>query len=585
MTLEERALAWAVRQPLLTPRQLAALCGAGIDDIQSAISRLRRTGWLLVPDPPVPGMGRDPLIAVGTGALQWLERQPGPASPELRALQRWHSGLQVLAEAVASGPVTRTLNAAMAATALAIRRGGAGELVATAHRPPRGRKKWAPDDPWQPLPWGHMEGLVRAGDAGSRFALFCDRPELPTELRAELLRNWRGADPIPQGDPLLLVLCPTEDEQERWIELRRHIQPVRPRVAFALQRAICGGFGLEDPVLQAADSYHRASLEQLLQWSDAPATEQPGESGDVHDVGGLPDLAEKDSLHALREPHPSAPATRRRAGVLMGLSEEQHWMLRLLARQLWLSSEDIACIAGSTLLAVERALNALRQSGAATSAESPDGQRRWRLAEDGMYLAAAYAGAARNWQAFARETMGYRRRAKGRLDAPSAHAAGVSRTAGLIAAAARRGGLRLEGWYSERWWRGEISRTAPVPDGAVRLRARGDDPIVAMVEYERLRGGPRGPLKIEPWVEWYGAKRWQGLRGPLRANADPPLLLIVYDEKGRQHTGLLKSLERAPAGLPMVAATEEELTRDGLHGPVWRHAGGGKGPAVAERNG
>ena len=45
MTLDERVLAWAVRQPLLTLGQMAAMCGAGEGDTRRAISPASR-GWL-----------------------------------------------------------------------------------------------------------------------------------------------------------------------------------------------------------------------------------------------------------------------------------------------------------------------------------------------------------------------------------------------------------------------------------------------------------------------------------------------------------------------------------------------------------
>ena len=409
-----------------------------------------------------------------------------------------------------------------------------------------------------------MEGRWRAGAVESRFALFCDRPGLPNALRSELLRSWQGAEHTRDEDPLLLVLCPGGDEQERWLALHKRSMRQRPRIAFVLQRAICGGYGLDDRILEPADSREPASLRQLLRWREARADEPACGADDGDGVGGLPDLTPpEEALRLLRDPPRSAPASRRRAAILLRLREEELWVLMLLARQQWLSAQDIARIAGTVPGIVERSLPALAELGVATPHKAPDGLQRWRLEDDGMHLAGR-AGAARQWQSFAAETVDHRSSRETRPPAPNAHTAGVSRTAGLFAAASRRAGLRLEDWYSERWWKSEVSTKAPVPDGAFRLRTARGERIVGMVEYERLRGGPRGPLKIEPWVEWYGAQRWRTLPGPLRAaDGTAPLLLILYDAAGRGRADLLGALERAPAGLPMFAAPSRSSVATG----------------------
>ena len=583
MTLDERVLAWAVRQPLLTREQMAAMCGAPEGDTHRAITRLHEAGWLLIPDPPAPGTGRDSLIAASGAGLRWLEQHPRCAARQLGSLPFWQLRLQTVADAILAGPVTRILNAAMAATALAIRRDGEGGIVSTAYRPPRARRAALSGEPRPPLPWGNMEGRWRAGTAEARFALFCDRPRLPNALRSELLRSWQGAEHTRDEDPLLLVLCPGAAEQERWLELHGRAMRRRPRIAFVLQRAIYRGYGLDDQILKPADSRNPASLRQLLSWREAPADEPACGADDGEGVGGLPELAlPEDALRLLRDPPRSAPATRRRAGVLLHLREEELWVLLLLARQPWLSERDIARLAGTTRPVVGRSLQVLAELGAATPHKAPDGLQRWRLEDDGLSLAAAHAGAARHWQAFAGRTTDYRSGRGTSPLIPDAHAAGVSRAAGLIAAAVRRAGLQLEDWYSERWWKSEVSRMAPVPDGAFRLLTARDERIVGMLEYERLRGGPRWPLKIEPWVEWYGAERWRTLPDPLRAAAGTtPLLLIVYDAAGRGAPDLLSALQRAPSGLPMFAAPEQDLVGDGLRKPIWWLSGGGTGPVVA----
>ena len=94
MTLDERVLAWAVRQPLLTREQMAAMCGAPEGDTHRAITRLHEAGWLLIPDPPAPGTGRDSLIAASGAGLRWLEQHPRCAARQLGSLPSWQLRLQ-----------------------------------------------------------------------------------------------------------------------------------------------------------------------------------------------------------------------------------------------------------------------------------------------------------------------------------------------------------------------------------------------------------------------------------------------------------------------------------------------------------
>ena len=577
MTIEGRILTWLVRLPLQTEEQLAALCAAPAEDIEDRVARLLEAGWLerhTLADP------RDlPVLALSAAALRRLDERREQATLVLGALPPWQLRRRALAEAIIAGPVTHTLNAFFAATARAIREDGAGGIVQAAHRPPTGRVEPIPGDPRSPLPWGHAEGRWREGDRETRFALFCDRPELPMSRRAALLKLWHRLqeDRPPAAEATLLILCSRADDCDRWLELYNRSAGSLPPMAFALQADVLGGCRLDDPAWQPASASHPATLKQTLTWRLASAPELASRADDGGSRARLHSLAPAD--RPLRSTIPAA-AVQRAATCALRLTRDALLLIRLLARQPWLSAADIAAVHNLTPAAAAQLVAELDCEGAASAVEDPDGMPRWLLTATGMRLAAARAGEARHWRAFASHTSTPWVREGSPTRAPGRHDAGVSRTLGRLAAAAPRAGLRLDDWRSEGWWRADVSTEAPVPDATFGLRSRSGERIGGIVEYERLRGHHPGPLKIEPWVRWYEDQRWRTLRGPLRPPAGTaPVLLIVYDAAGWSVPHLLDALKHAPR-LPIFAASEQTLAVDGLHAPLWQRAGGGIGPAI-----
>ena len=522
---------------------------------------------------------------VSAAGLRRLRDRPEASARALGALPRGQLELLAVAKAIAAEPVTLICNAALAATAGAIQRGGDGMIVQAMHRPWSTKRAAVVDDPRMPLPWGHVEGRWRAGGNETRFALFSDRPERPAPRREALLGEWRQsyAEIRPDGEPVLLVLCPSAYERTLWLELYERVGASLPPIGFALQRDVCQGYGLDDRVWQPASAYEPRSLRELLTWSRAPADEPVCRADEGNRARRLPRLPRRDeALRPLLNPPARSGPQRRVAACALGLNRAQLLIVRLLVTQPWLSAADIASVRGEPVDAVNRHLAALRETGAAVAVPVPGHNPLWVLTETGMQLAAARAGDARQWRSFAQRTGLPRPQADGLPRRPRAHDIGVSRMLGLLAAAARSAGLWLDDWRSEIWWLGDVSTEAPVPDAAFRLRRPRGEPIVGLVEYERLRGGRQGPDKVEPWVEWYRQEKWRDLRGPLHVpGAAGPVLLFVYDPAGSARATLRRALEQAPAGIPMFAASEEQLAVRGLHAPIWLRAGGGVGPAVA----
>ena len=109
-------------------------------------------------------------------------------------------------------------------------------IVQAMHRPWSTKRSAALDDPRMPLPWGHVEGRWRAGVNETRFALFSDRPERPAPRREALLGEWRQsyAEIRPDGEPVLLALCPSAYERTLWLELYERVGASLPPIAFAL---------------------------------------------------------------------------------------------------------------------------------------------------------------------------------------------------------------------------------------------------------------------------------------------------------------------------------------------------------------
>ena len=583
MRIEERVLARLLGQPLLTLRQLAGMCWSDVPRTREAVSQLHEAGWIVRVPSVGPGHPGEPEFALSAAGLRRLSAHREAAVRVLGPMPQWQLTVGAVANALIAGPVTRTANEALAAIAEAIRREDDGTIAYATARPPYASQKVVLGDPRPPLRWGHAEARWQAGGRGARFALFCDRPDLPSTRRQKLFAEWRAIDRDSRyEDPsVLLVVCPTPAELERWLEICRRARDREAAVAFALRDDLNGDYSLDDAIWWSALSLERRSLRQLLPWQAARRVVPRGAAAEADALDRFPLIASRgEALYALRYPPSRARPAQRAAASLLALDSGQVTTAHLLAAQSWLSAEDVALSHDVTPEEAARCLAAIAEAGVAMSTEGPDRLQRWVISEIWMRLIAAQAGDASSWKAFAKQTAIPWVRHGGPVRTPVEHEAGTARMLGLTASGARRAGLRLEDWRTEHWWKTDISKRKPVPDAAFRLRRPGGRPIVGMIEYERLQGGHQADRKVGPWVAWYEQGRARELRGVLAAPDEPPVVLIVFDEASDRRASLMRSLRAAPPGLPIFAASEQDFAAYGLHAAVWSRAGGGTGPPL-----
>ena len=579
-------ISWLVRLPLLDAEALAQL-GGGLNIVatERALGQLREGGWLLRL-PAASGLASGevwlggesaPRYALSPAALAALRAEPERASVMIGSFSPWQATLLSVGVAVAAAPVTLTLNGALAQISAAITSADAGALVYATHQPlPRRRREGVADPLRLPLRLGHAEARWRSGARETRFALHVARPGVPAAFRAALFRSWRvlHAQGREERDAALLVICGNWEELRAWDRVwqrqaRRYGRSRLPRVALGLARDVLAPYHLDDSVWflpGAVTASHR--LLGALSWLPAAAPDPQPRSGSLRRVGPRGSSLAAFTAEARSYDDPLLGI----AVESLAFSAGQWRMLSMLAAQPWLRAEEIAEIQQIGVVAVERRLLSLAQAGAIHQSPDPGGDSRWTVDYRGALLVAARAGALARRRSFARLLGLPRSSAEGVAQAPSAHAAGVSRCSVLFSAAARAAGLQPRAWMDERSWRHSIAATAPVPDGMLIVRdpeTGADMPV--LLEYERVqRGGSYGDEKVAAWRHWFEEARWRS-----HFHCCPLLLIVVgRDSAATRELTLWRAIAEAPAELPLLGAFEATLVSDGFGG-VWHAAGGG----------
>ena len=595
MSYEHLVLGWLARVPLQNPDGLAAVAGGlNIVAVRRTLNTLRESGWLLrLPDGHGLAAGMDqgstgPRYAVSAAGLARIAA--GASAPGLLGpLSPWDCSLRSTAAALCSAPVAFTANAVLAELAGAIQREGAGQIAHAAFRALPRHHAARHGDPRAPLRFGHAELRWRAGPRETRLALHIDRPGMPRALRAAQLSEWRRLmrERGPERQAALLVVCDGWSGVRQWEALwrraaTRHGRTSMPYMAFGRAEDVTAPYDLEAPVWfrpAAVTGAHRLLAAARWMREESPERFEAGPSAAAASApAALPRLAAPGAARAAfsaaaRAGDPYAAA----AAAALALDGWQWRILSMLASQPWLRASDIAAVQGIAEDVARRQLVSMGATELVVSCTDDQGDPVWLLGERGALLAAARSGAL-SFPARFRRFSSIRAAAPGELLHPGRHASGVSRSAGLLAAAARAAGLRPAAWIDERWWRREVGRAAPIPDGVLRLGDSAGEPLPSLlIEYERVQQmGEYGDRKVGQWIEWYRAERWRGMF------ASPPLLLFIVgrDADEARTAGLWRAIARAPLWLPAFGVDEAMLVEHGFR-DSWHAAGGVKSDLLA----
>ncbi len=567
--------------PLLSTRELSAVSGHPEEEVHPALARLRDAGWLYDHESAQALPGAGPLVAVSPAGLEQLRRAPDVSPFDLGILPPWQLQPRALPAAIIGEPVTQVVNAAVAATAEAIRSVDGGALAMAFHRPVSASGGTLPGDSRRALRWDHVEVRLEVNALRADFSFLADRALLPTASRGARVQRWRRyvTDGGPEGAATLLILCPDQFERDRWLALGGQADLGGLPVALALQMDVCTGYGADDAIWHVP-GVGPQSLLDVLEWAErSPGTPSPVPAR-VTEPADPPKVADPDEApRRLRHTNAASSPDEVAAARFLALSPRQRRSMQLLTLQPQLSATDLARVVDVDPAEVSPDLEAMRAQDVIASAHADDGEWRSVIAEMGVRLVAAQAGDARAWQNF-QTNMKLPKVPRGQAPSANEHEAGVARVLGLVAAAARRLGLRLADWRREEWWEAEISEAKPVPDASFVLRGAGDRRVV-LLEYERIRGGHQARDKVQGWTDWLEG-RWRELEGtPLATPGEPPIVAILYDGASKRTRSLEQAMDRAPRGIPLYAISEKAFGRDGFGSSCWLLSGGGFGAPFA----
>ena len=568
--IEHHVLRWLLCLPLLTEIELSDLCQTALPSVRRALRALCDRGWLFertLTDPAAP----DHVFAASSRAFAVLSETRDAAEQALGAVPWWNCSNATVATAIAQARVTRGVNRTLATLAAGIRseRAGAVAWAAAPHRD-------AASGGHRHAAWGHIAVRWQAGARESAFGIHYDTARTPPLWRERLLAQWRRRLRHGRGDSdaPLLVICETSDDADNWIALySRTAQRVGyralPPLLIATFRSVSRPYALEDTIWYSPALRALVSLPEALLWYDTPADGTslvppmavvPSHIDPPHI--GHPAAA----LAAMEHPPHSAGRSRHVAAAALQMDESCQRAAAWLTAQAWLSVADLSRIEDIAEQAASRRLAILSDTGVALVS----GDDRWALTPLGVHLAAARRGMLMASQAFRDGTS-----VVGHPDPPDkapSHPAGVAECIGAVAVGARRAGLYLADWLTERDWMERFGRHQPRPDGVFVLRDHeGRTVLAGLLEYEHAMRGGDSPeeYKAAPWLEWYREERWA------KGFPEPPLLLFVAGREGRSLGRLLLAVSSMPADIPACIGTIDAFIREGLTGAVWHPAGSG----------
>ena len=480
--------------------------------------------------------------------------------------------LPQIAAAIAQAPTTRATNRTLAMLAKAICDAPAGALTWAAHH------ALDPNVSRRARPWGEVEARWQSGALEARFSIHAEQARTPHATRRRLMNGWQRRfrrERSGIADAPVLVLCSHRRDVEAWGVLynemgRQHGFAALPRMLLGLTDDVTRPHTLHDRLWFEPKRLRYITVVEGMKWGPEPDPDEPVPPMAVvaphidPPVIGHP----ADALRALADPPGRLTRSQRVARAALALSEEGHRTAAWLASQPWLAADELAAIERTTLPGAERRLAQLLAAGVAR----PGSDGRWSLTRTGMQLAAARLGMLATPAAFSHATSCIWSDAPPEPAPP--HEAGVSRMVGLLARAGGEAGVPLSRWIDERYWRHEISRDRPLPDGVFTLQG-GDTTIRGLAEYEHSLTSPqRSAGKAERWTEWYANEDWRIFFD------EPPLLLFTHALYAPSVGSLYKAITSMPPSIPAGVAPLDSLAEHGLDAPIWRPSGGGHGVTI-----
>ena len=577
------------RLPLATAADLAALCGLPPVTLREDLRRVVTAGWgvrLTLTDPGChPLEPREPVYVLSEAARRTMLADLGRAEADFGPLAQWQLRPRSVPDAVAAAPIARAGIGCLAQLARTIAREQDGRLAwAAASPPPRAANPRGDRD--DPLPWGHYEGRWRLDEdddaLDARFAIHVDRERVPQRQRELWVSRWYQLSerlrPSVRFTPLL-VLCETEQGEERWEDLcRREIQrrgySEYPMIVTAPLESATGQWGPDDQIWQRAGHAartRRVALGEILRTQPPAAGERPVDRGDEPLRQLADDATARQPLFANRgEGRPP----QRRATLALSLTRYQHQVIGLLARHPWLSARDLGRICGISHERSDRECRSM-PAGAAVTSRAHDGERRYLLTKTSLELTAARAGMGGARDRYARWNAVLWARPDKPTPTPTAHRIGVNQVMGLLVEHARAAGMDVgQELLTEHDWRVAYGNVRPIPDGGCTVwMDEGDDSSrEILLEYERpQRGSTRLVEKLNEWKDWY--RRWRGR---------PPLVLVVWDETSTRHGSPPHAIramhppEPAMPGLPVLGASVRDLEDGGYSAACWLRPDGAR---------
>ena len=570
------------RLPLCTAADLAALCDLPLVTLQEELRRLVAAGWVVRLNLTDPGCEplepREPVWVISEAARRVMLADPGRAEADFGPLARWQLRPRSVPDAISAAPLVRAGIACLAQLARTIAREEDGRLAwATASPPPRAANPRR--DPDAALQWGHYEGRWRLDEddaaRDARFAIHVDRARVPQRRRELWVRRWyqlgERQRPAVRLTPLL-VLCETEQGEERWDELYRREMERRgfsgyPVIVTALIEAATGQWGLDDRIWRQARPGSRTDLvelRKLLRLQPASPGESPIDRGDEP----LRQLADRaTSRQQLFTNRGGGRPPQRRATLSLSLTRYQHQVIELLARHPWLSARDLGRICDVSYERSDRECRSMPADAVVTS-HAHDGERRYLLTKTSVELTAARAGMGGERDRYAGWNAVSWARPDEPAPTPTAHRIGVNRVMGLLVQRARAVEMDVSRtWITEHDWRVSQGNKPPIPDGGCTVWVGEDDDsrCAILVEYERPeRGSTRLTEKLNGWNRWY--RRWPGR---------PPLLLVVWDETSSRPGSpahAIRAMHPPAPGmpeLPVLGASVSDLEDGGYSAACW----------------
>lgn len=205
--LEAEILLWTARLPLVPTSDLVVLIGEPEDPVRRALDALRRHGWTERVGVHSPKYEHEfEADVLRDVAVPAFAQSFGLDETEVR--RRWPVGRRDLLDRIATFEVTDAVNYALVCMAAECRDEDKVEVLDLRARPRRTTDRWWP-------PGVEAYGRLGIGSAETDFFLVWDRGESARRRRG-LVRAWYDARVRTPGWPMLLMVCPSTEQEQAW---------------------------------------------------------------------------------------------------------------------------------------------------------------------------------------------------------------------------------------------------------------------------------------------------------------------------------------------------------------------------------